>query len=121
MPSALIARPAFRPAPRAGVATALLVLALATLLGACSKPAPEPVVVVQPTTVSDGEVTAAVQRMLDGDAQTRAFSIAVATSAGEVSLTGTLDTQAQIDQALALTRATAGVRGVKDGLALKPS
>ena len=121
MTSALIARPAFRPAPRTGVATALLVLAFAALLGACSKPAPEPVVVVQPSTVSDGEVTAAVQRMLDGDDQTKAFPITVLTSAGEVSLTGTLDTQAQIDQALALTRATAGVQGVKNGLVLKPS
>ncbi|GCL61817.1 BON domain-containing protein [Pseudaquabacterium pictum] len=121
MPPALIARPAFHSAPRAGVATALVVLAFAALLGACSKSAPEPVAAVQPSTVSDGEVTAAVRSLLDGDAQTKAFAITVSTSAGEVSLNGTLDTQVQIDHALALTRATAGVRSVKDGLVLKPS
>ena len=121
MPLVPIARSPRRPALRAGFATVLLVLAPALLLGGCSKPAPEPVAAVQPSTVSDGEVTAAVRSLLDGDAQTKAFAITVSTSAGEVSLNGTLDTQVQIDHALALTRATAGVRSVKDGLVLKPS
>jgi hypothetical protein len=102
-------------------AAAGLVLGLALTLGACSKPAPEPPAVVQPAAVSDSDVTAAVQSLLGGDAQTKPFNLAVATSQGEVSLTGTMDTQVQIDHALALTRATAGVRNVKDGLVLKPS
>lgn len=120
-----------RPFMRAGSASAALVLGLALVLGACSKPAPEPAAAVQPAPepaaavqpapVSDSDVTAAVQSLLGSDSQTRAYTFTVATSAGEVSLGGTMDTQVQIDHALALTRATAGVRSVKDGLVLKPS
>lgn len=110
-----------RPFTRAGSASAALVLGLALVLGACSKPAPEPAAAVQPAPVSDSDVTTAVQSLLGSDSQTRAYTFTVATSAGEVSLGGTMDTQVQIDHALALTRATAGVRSVKDGLVLKPS
>jgi hypothetical protein len=66
MPSALFARPAFRPVQRVGLATALLVLAFAALLGACGKPAPEPAAAVQPAKVGHGAATAGVRSVRNG-------------------------------------------------------
>jgi hyperosmotically inducible periplasmic protein len=119
----MIARPTVRPSPLLALLSVAMVLALALVQAACSKTTPSPglPVAVQPAMPSDADVTAAVQSLLGGDGQLQAYPIGVSTSQGEVHLTGTLDTQVQIDHALALTRATVGVRSVKDGLLRRPA
>ena len=113
-----------RPHP---IRTALLATSLGalTLLGACSKPAePEVVPPLSPpitlgTQVDDAVVTSSVKSLLLADALVKSFDLQVETRKGVVQLSGFVDSQAQIDQAVSLTRAVAGVTGVENGVTLK--
>lgn len=104
------------------LATSLSALAL---LGACSKPA-EPVAVAAPappitlgTQVDDTVITSSVKSLLLADELVKSFDLQVETRKGVVQLSGFVDSQAQIDQAVSLTRAVAGVTDVENGVTLK--
>lgn len=94
------------------------------LLAACN-PAPAPPtsaaeVATAPGNVSDLDVTTAVKTALQRDDALKAFDIQVITTKGDVRLTGSVQTQAQITNAIALAREAPGVHAVHDELTLKP-
>jgi hyperosmotically inducible protein len=102
---------------------------LVVLAAGCSKPAAvEPPSVAAPSAMpssttpplsSDAELSSSVKAALRADDSIKSFEIAVDTLNGEVRLSGTLDTQVQIDRALVVARAVTGVRGVQNTLVLK--
>jgi len=54
-----------------------------------------------------------------GDEAIKSFDLQVETRKGTVQLSGFVDSQAQIDQALAITRSVAGVTEIENGVTLK--
>jgi len=110
--------------------TAFLASGLTTLalLGACSK-TPEPAAAVAPqadnttlgSQVDDTVVTARVKSALLADPTINSFDLQVETRKGIVQLSGFVDEQGQIDKALAITLAVAGVTTVENGVTLKGS
>jgi osmotically-inducible protein OsmY len=110
----------------------LLVFTAATvttlmLLNGCGKPAPT-ASAGAPTTstvsgsesnVADVDVTTNVKTALLQTPNLQGHDIAVVTTKGDVRLTGVLDTQAQVDEALTVARATAGVHAIHDELSVK--
>jgi len=71
------------------------------------------------TEIDDSVVTARVKSALLADNDTKSFEIKVETRKGQVQLSGFVDTQARIDNAIALTRKVEGVTGVENGMTLK--
>jgi osmotically-inducible protein OsmY len=69
--------------------------------------------------IADVDVTTNVHTAFHRDPVLRAFVITVVTTKGDVRLTGALDTQAQIDVALALARTSGGVHTIHNELTLK--
>ncbi len=69
--------------------------------------------------VDDGIITAKVKSVLLSDPSVKAFDIAVATSKGEVQLSGFVDNQLQIEHAIEVARGVEGVRGVDNKMSLK--
>ena len=69
--------------------------------------------------VDDGIVTAKVKSALLSDPSVKGFDIAVATSKGEVQLSGFVDNQLQIDHAIEVARGVEGVQGVDNKMSLK--
>lgn len=93
-------------------------------LSACGQPkelisSKGPATVV-PAEVTDLDITAKVINALSRDDMLMLFDIQVVTTKGDVMLTGAVDTQAQVDHALMLTRNVVGVTSVHDKLTLKP-
>jgi hyperosmotically inducible protein len=72
------------------------------------------------TNVSDGDVTEHVKTALERSPLLQGMLITVQTTKGDVSLTGTLNTQAQVDEATRIARASEGVHAVHDHLSIKP-
>jgi hyperosmotically inducible periplasmic protein len=109
------------------IRTAVLATSLSalTLIGACSKPAePEVVAPASPpitlgTQVDDTVITSNIKSLLLADELVKSFDLQVETRKGVVQLSGFVDNQAQIDQAVSLTRAVAGVTDVENGVTLK--
>lgn len=103
---------------------AALATVATTLLVACNK-APEsvPPVTSAPTTmgseIDDSIVTASVKSALLADADVKSFDLQVETRKGVVLLSGFVNNQIQIDQALAVTRRVSGVVSVENGVSLK--
>lgn len=109
----------FRTAVWAASFTALVTL------GACNK-APEPEAaspLASPMTlgnqVDDTVITSSVKSALLADDLVKGMDLQVQTRKGVVQLSGFVDSQAQIDQALMLTRAVAGVTDIENGVTLK--
>lgn len=102
---------------------ALAAVAAGLLIG-CNK-APESVPVTQAapitvgTLVDDSVITSSVKSALLADAAIKSFDLQVETRKGTVQLSGFVDSQAQIDQALAITRSVAGVTDVENSVSLK--
>jgi hyperosmotically inducible periplasmic protein len=71
------------------------------------------------TEIDDSVVTARVKSALMADANVKSFDIKVETRKGEVQLSGFVDTQAQIDQAVSVARNAEGVKSVDNKVALK--
>ena len=71
------------------------------------------------TEIDDSVVTARVKSALLADPDVKSFDIKVETRKGQVQLSGFVDTQARIDNAIALTRKVEGVKGVENGMSLK--
>jgi hyperosmotically inducible periplasmic protein len=69
--------------------------------------------------VDDTAVTARVKMALLAEPAIKSLDISVLTVSGTVQLTGFVDSQAQIDQAEAIARATDGASGVKNELVIK--
>jgi len=97
--------------------------AVAGLMGGCSKPA-EPVVPPPPSTVAaaslpDMDVSANVKKALQANDMLKTADIGVVTTKGDVQLTGMLDSQAQIDEALKTARTATGVMTLKNDLTIK--
>jgi len=69
--------------------------------------------------VDDGVITTKVKSALLGDDSVKSFDIAVVTRKGKVQLSGFVDNQVQIDQALSIARAVEGVSSVEDGMSVK--
>jgi hyperosmotically inducible protein len=95
----------------------------ALLLTGCDKPpqtagAPPPTVSVG-TEIDDGVVTTRVKSALLADNDVKSFDFKVDTRKGEVMLSGFVDNQAQLDRALAVVRATDGVKSIDNRTALK--
>lgn len=104
------------------LASSLIGLAALTL-AACNKP---PVMVQETapsitlgTQVDDAVITSGVKSALLGDEAIKSFDLQVETRKGTVQLSGFVDNQAQIDQAIAVTRSVAGVTEVENGVTLK--
>jgi len=109
------------------IRTAFLLTSITALaaLSACGKTAESDTVVPlsSPVTlgnqVDDTVVTSSVKSALMADDLVKSFDLQVETRKGIVQLSGFVDSQAQIDQALILTRAVAGVAEVENGVTLK--
>lgn len=71
------------------------------------------------TEIDDSVVTARVKSALLADHDVKSFDIKVETRKGQVQLSGFVDTQARIDNAIALARTVEGVKGVENGMTLK--
>ena len=85
----------------------LVVLAAAMLLAvACTR-------------TTDAGITGTVKTKLTADSQVKASEVNVDTSAGVVTLTGNVDSEAARDRAVQLARETAGVKDVKDMIAVR--
>jgi len=69
--------------------------------------------------VDDGMITAKVKTALMADDLVKSSDIAVMTNRAEVQLSGFVDSQAQVDRALAVTRAVEGVQGVVNEMSIK--
>ncbi len=70
------------------------------------------------TLIDDSVVTTRVKSALLADQDIKSFEIKVETRKGQVQLSGFVDTQAHIDNAIALTRKVEGVGGVENGMSL---
>lgn len=94
-------------------------------LSACDKKAdPEGVVPLSSpmtlgTQVDDAVITSSVKSVLVADDLVKSLDLQVETRKGVVQLSGYVDSPAQIDQAVSLTRAVAGVTGVENAITLK--
>lgn len=115
--------------PRDPIRIAFLATSFAALaaVGACSK-SPDPQAATTPappmtlgTQVDDVIVTSIVKSTLLSDERVKSYELQVETRKGIVQLSGFVDNQAQIDQAMALTSAVKGVVSVENGITLKGS
>jgi hyperosmotically inducible periplasmic protein len=101
-----------------------VILALAvTGLAACGKPtaptASGPAASSTAANVSDIDVTEHVKTVLQQTDSLKGFDIGVVTLKGDVRLTGVLDSQKQIDDAIRIARAADGAHTIHDELTLK--
>jgi hyperosmotically inducible protein len=64
-------------------------------------------------------VTARVKSALLADPNVKSFGFKVETRKGEVQLSGFVDSQTQIDRAIAVTRGVAGVKNIENKVSLK--
>lgn len=69
--------------------------------------------------LDDGVLNAKVQSALLADAAIKSAQIGVVVRKGEVQLSGFVDTQAQIDQAIAVAKSVSGVNGVVNEMSVK--
>ncbi len=103
--------------------SALAIVATTVLIGCNKAPEATPVAaapaITMGTQVDDSVITSGVKSALLADATIKSFDLQVETRKGTVQLSGFVDSQAQIDQALALTRSVAGVTNVENGVTLK--
>jgi len=102
------------------VLSATLAVATAFLGTGCSREdvAPEAKTTVG-TKIDDTVVTAKVKSALLADSEIKGLEFKVETRKGTVQLSGFVDDQAQIDRAIATTRAVEGVTDVQNGITLK--
>lgn len=99
-----------------------LACAVSILMAGCGErqeAAPAPVSTTVGTEIDDSVVTARVKSALLADHDVKSFDIKVETRKGQVQLSGFVDTQARIDNAIALARTVEGVKGVENGMTLK--
>lgn len=92
-------------------------------LAACGKGSPEsnmpPPSVSVGTELDDSVVTAKVKSALLDNTEVKSFDLKVETRKGEVMLSGFVDNATQMDRAIAVARAVAGVKAVANKMDLK--
>jgi hyperosmotically inducible periplasmic protein len=98
-------------------------MAAAMVVGGCGK-APGPTATLPAASaavgnVSDIDVTEHVKTALRQNESLKGFDITVVTLKGDVRLTGVLDSQAQIDEAIKIARASDGAHTIHDELTIK--
>ena len=71
------------------------------------------------TDIDDSVVTSSVKSVLLADSSIKSFDFKVETRKGEVLLSGFVDNQAQLDRAMAATRAVPGVKAIQNNVILK--
>jgi hyperosmotically inducible protein len=71
--------------------------------------------------IDDAAITTKVKSALLADDQVKGTQINVDTSGGNVTLTGTVDTEAQVQRAVEVTKGVSGVQSVKNNLAASPN
>jgi len=98
---------------------ASLLAASALLLIGCGRPPASAAADPSGANVADNDVTTNVRTALGQDAALKGFDIGVVTLKGDVRLTGVLNEQAQIDEAVRTARSAAGAHSVHDELTLK--
>ena len=103
--------------------TALAAIATTLLIGCNKAPESAPATLGTPVTVGtqvdDTVITSSVKSALLADPDIRSLDLQVETRDGTVQLSGFVDSQSQIDQALAITRSVAGVTAVENGVTVK--
>jgi hyperosmotically inducible protein len=96
---------------------------MAITLGACSKTVDTAATPVPSTTVGtkvdDTVITTLVKAGLADSMEVKSFDFKVETRKGEVLLSGFVDNQSQIDRAVAVAQAVAGVTSVDNKVSLK--
>ena len=111
------------------LALRLLVIPLASVMlvvsGGCGKvvdtETPSPSTTTVGTAVDDTVITTMVKAGLTDSMDVRSFDFKVETRKGEVLLSGFVDNQSQIDRAVAVAQAVAGVTSVDNKVSLKGS
>ncbi len=102
---------------------AALAGALSVMVAGCGDSTQEPAARLASTTagaqIDDTVLTAKVKSALLADPDIKSFDLKVETRKGTVQLSGFVDNQAQVDRAIAATRAVEGVVGVDNGVSLK--
>jgi len=103
----------------------LLVVVVTTMISVCgcSRPAevsagssgPAPAAI----NVSDGDVSEQVKTALLQSDSLKGTDITVVTTKGDVRLTGILDSQAQVDEAIRIARAVEGMHSIHHELTIK--
>jgi len=105
------------------LSSALAVVATTVLIGCNKAPEAAPVAPQSSTTagtqVDDAVITASVKSALLADSAIKSFDLQVETRKGTVQLSGFVDSQDQIDQAIAVTRSVTGVTEVENGVTLQ--
>ncbi len=103
--------------------TALTAVAASLLIGCNKAPEAAPTASAPPltmgTVVDDSVITSSIKAALLADPAIKSFDLQVETRKGTVQLSGFVDSQAQVDKALAVTRGVAGVVEVANGITLK--
>lgn len=96
----------------------LFIISLSTILAGagCSKSPPP---VAQVAHVTDEEVTDHVKTSLHLNNLTKGYYITVVTLKGDVRLTGELDNQAQIDEAIKIAQTSDGAHTIHNELTIK--
>jgi hyperosmotically inducible periplasmic protein len=69
--------------------------------------------------VEDGSITSAIKMKFANDEQVSASAIDVDTNNGDVTLNGTVSSQAEADRAVELAKTVSGVKSVKSNLTIK--
>ncbi len=108
---------------RSFVLSTALVALLTLVVSGCNK-APDTTGTPAPgttvgTEIDDSVVTTNVKSALLADPEIKSLDFKVETRKGEVQLSGFVDNQAQLDRAVALTKAITGVRSVQNNVTLK--
>lgn len=97
--------------------------AAALVVGGCSKSpdgtATAPAASAAIGNVSDIDVTEHVKTALQQSASLKGFDINVVTLKGDVRLTGVVDSQAQIDEAIKIARGSDGAHSIHDELTIR--
>jgi hyperosmotically inducible protein len=99
----------------------LLLAALSVVVAGCgqNEPPAAPAATSVGTQIDDTVVTSRVKAALLADPDIRSFDLKVETRKGEVQLSGFVDSQAQIERALAAARLVEGVKTVANAMNLK--
>lgn len=109
--------------PKLFVLSAALAGVLPILMAGCDKPPQTTGTPVASTTagteLDDTVVTTRVKTALVKDPDVKGFDFKVETRKGEVQLSGFVDSQAQVDHAIAVTRGVEGVKNIDNKVSLK--
>jgi hyperosmotically inducible periplasmic protein len=111
------------PPSRLLLGTALTAVGISLLIGCNKAPNAASTDLSPPitmgTVVDDSVIMSSLKAALLADPDIKSFDLQVETRKGTVQLSGFVDKQAQIDQALAVTRRVAGVNEVENSVTLK--